>query len=1198
MGRSVWEMGCNQDPRAKADDDYLKRTAEMSLEERGTCSFVFVTPRRWNTKAEWLEERRAEGSWASVHAYDAIDLETWLEEAPATSRWLGEMLGVASPSFLTPHEWWQQWATASVPPLPFGLVAARRHGEADTLLKKLRQGEAVISVQADDRREAVAFVVAAMVEADALDLLDRTLIVTSSELRVPAAGMARLIVVVDVKEGHEANFGDRRNITIVRAYPRGRRDVQDSVQLSHVPSQTFRSQLQLMGFSEEAAGALARQTGHSVPVLRRRLSPDPDIRRPIWAKDRVSAKRLLPFAVAGAWVERERFHDSTVLQLIGEFGDGETEDIRDDLLTLDDAPVARYGNVNVVVSQLDALFAIGPYIDCNDLDRFFQLVPELLGERDPALDLPADQWWMANVLGKSHIYSGALLSGLGDTLCILAMHGAEICGNRLQVDLSYRASQVVRSLMANANEDRWLSIRGQLRTLAEASPSAFLDCLEDELRRSDPAIRAIMGTAGGPGTGECLRTNLLWALEILAWHPSNFSRVAAIVFELQRFNICDNWSNSPASTAKTLFRAWLPATSLAVNERMQVLRGLSEKYRNPVLNVCISLLPDGGPGFAIQPIRPQWRSLEHEVPVPTNFDVRDAAIEASRLILDLAPFNKLEFGKLLEVSPRLHPDDFNRLVDQIECWAPDANDEERADLLRDLRRHEVLHAYQNTLGEDCDASAVRRLEIALEPTTLTARHSWLFDRPHIEWRSLVEDEEVGRISWQQRDALVRSKRAEAIAEIREQMGDELAFEFALGVKCPDLVAQVLVTPDVPNSEVADWVARALLHRSGEAAATFLRQMLWISGFNDLKGVVEKLNQKGILDAAVVARRLVENLPGNRSGWEVAEELGAEAESTYWRTVSIRLWDDTPTNEVEFAIAKLLDAQRARSAFAAMSFWPDRLSPDWWERILQSVVNGEEADGPFPDAYHLDEVFKRLDGAENISNHRIASLELPFIPLLCRHGHRHHERALAVHRELARDPSLFVQFLCWQYRRRDGKEDPGQQGVPLDRQKFLAELAHHTLEGWNEVPGLGEDGEIVETAFNAWADEAMRQASEADRREVAETHFGALLARFARRRPWNNWLPMPILDFLDRSENSGLRDKFDLGVRNSRGVTTRGPYDGGEQERKLAQRYRSLANRYGNSHPRVSSVLTSVAESYEWDARRQDERAAVGERWHP
>lgn len=1198
QGRSVWEMGCNQEPRAKADGDYKKRTAETPQDEREESSFIFVTPRRWNTKDEWQEERRQEGFWSAVHVYDAIDIETWLEEAPATSRWLGELLGVASLGLLTPQEWWRKWSTASVPPISMRLVATRRHNETNTLLKKLRDGDHVVPVQADDRSEAIAFVVAALIESDALDLLDRTLVVTSGGVKIPTVGASRLIAIADVPEGQEADFGDRRNVTIVRAYSRGRVDVQDSVQLSHVPSQTFRSELEAMGLAEDEAEILARKTGHSVPVLRRQLSPDPEVRRPVWARDRVSAKQLLPFALAGSWVEREHFHDDTVLQLLGEFADGETERVRDALLTLDDAPIAKYGNVNVVVSQLDALFAIGPYIERTDLDRFFQLVPELLGERDPALDLPQDQWWMANVLGKGRSYSGALLSGLGDTLCILAIHGAEICGNRLQIDLAYRANQVVRALMQNANEERWLSIRGHLRTLAEASPNTFLDCLEEELRRPEPAIHAIMGTTGGPSSGECLRTNLLWALELLAWHPMYFSRAAGVVCDLQRFEIKDNWSNSPISTARSLFRAWLPATSLGVPERMCVLRNLAKQFRSAVINVCISLLPDGGQGFAIKPARPQWRALEQEVPVPTNIDVRDAAIEASRLLLDLIPFNKVELEKLLEIAPRLHPDDFSRLVGEIERWAIDADEEEKAELRHDLRRREVMRAYQDGKDGDDLVVSLRRIETALQPVTATARHRWLFESGYVEWRSLVEDEGEGRLSWQEREARVRQKRVEAIREIQEELGEDQAFEFSLGVKQPDLVAQVLVPPDASPEIGAKWVARVLEHQPSEAANTFLRQVLWTAGWNDLRAVLSILRKNGTLKNAAVRHRLAEHLPGRAPGWSAAEELGNDVAATYWSTVSIRIWDDTPSEEIEYAIGKLLDAQRPRSAFAATGLWPDRLSPEQWERILQGIAYGQEPDGVLPSAYHLDEVLKRLDEADNISDERIATLELPFVPLLCSYGHRHHERTLAVHRELARDPSLFVQLLCWHYHRRDGRDDPGQQGVTPERQKFLAELAYHALEGWNKLPGLNKDGDIIEKDFIAWAEEAMRQAAEADRKEVAETHFGALLARFARRRPWEDWLPLTILDFLDRAENGGLREKFDLGVRNARGVTTRGPYDGGEQERRLAGRYRELAARHGNSHPRVSALLISIAKGYEWDARREDERAAVGERWHP
>ena len=268
------------------------------------------------------------------------------------------------------------------------------------------------------------------------------------------------------------------------------------------------------------------------------------------------------------------------------------------------------------------------------------------------------------------------------------------------------------------------------------------------------------------------------------------------------------------------------------------------------------------------------------------------------------------------------------------------------------------------------------------------------------------------------------------------------------------------------------------------------------------------------------------------------------------------------------------------------------------QIIQAIARGEELNGPLPDAYHLDEVFEYLDSVEGISDDQIAGLELPFVALLCRHGHRVHKRTLALHRELARDPTFFTQLLCWLYRRRDGVDDPEQKTLSPEQKKNLADIAYHTLEGWNMVPGCRDGGKVDSGQFTPWAEDAFLRAAEVSRKEAAESHFGGLLARFARWRSWDDWLPECVLSFLDRPENGSLRERFELGVRNARGVTTRGPYDGGAQERQLAARYRELATRYRITYPRVSVLLSATAENYEQDARRQDDEAAVGERWHP
>ena len=40
-----------------------------------------MTPRNWPGKDKWVKEKEALGEWKSVRAYDASDLEQWLEQS-------------------------------------------------------------------------------------------------------------------------------------------------------------------------------------------------------------------------------------------------------------------------------------------------------------------------------------------------------------------------------------------------------------------------------------------------------------------------------------------------------------------------------------------------------------------------------------------------------------------------------------------------------------------------------------------------------------------------------------------------------------------------------------------------------------------------------------------------------------------------------------------------------------------------------------------------------------------------------------------------------------------------------------------------------------------------------------------------------------------------------------------------------------
>jgi hypothetical protein len=124
-GRSVWELGVNQDVKGKADDDFEKRTAETSAEIRRETAYVFLTPRHWEHKKEWAEDHK--GDWKEVRAYDADDLEQWLETAPSVAAWFGRIIGSRPPGVDDIAARWDGLSQCATRPLlPSVFLAGRK----------------------------------------------------------------------------------------------------------------------------------------------------------------------------------------------------------------------------------------------------------------------------------------------------------------------------------------------------------------------------------------------------------------------------------------------------------------------------------------------------------------------------------------------------------------------------------------------------------------------------------------------------------------------------------------------------------------------------------------------------------------------------------------------------------------------------------------------------------------------------------------------------------------------------------------------------------------------------------------------------------------------------------------------------------------------------------------------------------------
>ena len=158
IGKSGWEFGCNEDPKQKADEDYAARVKAIPAAERAELNFVFVTPRKWNGKDKWLKEKQAIGDWKSVRAYDASDLEQWLEQSLQAQGWLSEKMGSPPEGVHSLDERWHAWASVTDPELPKEIFAPSVEHFKSTVKNWIENSApSPLIVCGDSKLEALAF---------------------------------------------------------------------------------------------------------------------------------------------------------------------------------------------------------------------------------------------------------------------------------------------------------------------------------------------------------------------------------------------------------------------------------------------------------------------------------------------------------------------------------------------------------------------------------------------------------------------------------------------------------------------------------------------------------------------------------------------------------------------------------------------------------------------------------------------------------------------------------------------------------------------------------------------------------------------------------------------------------------------------------------------------------------------------------
>ena len=1203
-GVSGWEFGVNKNVKEKADRDFANRVLSIDDAERANTSFVFVTPRRWVRKNDWVARKKSEKLWKDVRVYDASDLEQWMEQSLVAQTWFANQANRPSYGVRTLDRCWFDWANVTIPVLHPSLFAAAIETWNDTIRSFLmKDGADPLVVTADSVEEALAFLSQVLTTPEFEKYKDLVLVFDEvGVLPKLAQGATDFIAVAHTREV-EREFGPySKSLRTIVIYPRNAIAGPD-IELLPLRFEAFQNALKAMDQSRDEIVRLNNASCRSLTVLRRLLSNTPAVRIPAWAEDPKIATEVVPLALVGAWnVQNEA--DKTILSEIAGVSFDELDNRIRKLLRLNDSPVWSIGEFQGVTSKIDSFFAVAGMVTRTDIERFFKVALTVLGEEDPALDLPEGERWAAVSRGKRRKFSNTVRESIAETLVLLAVNGKDRFGKCLDFDGEREVAKTLQELLLPLTTKKLEANDHELPLYAEAAPKTFLRIIEDDLRAEESEVKRLLRPVNTGFFDSCPRAGLLWALEGLAWNPNTFPRVVKILAQLSEVEINDNWGNKPIESLNSIFRVWMPQTAANSEMRLKAIRMLLEKHPAVGWKVCIQQLPEHGRFVGKYSYKPKWRPDGHGVdpdghefgePFTNAGPIHAFVKEMVELVLDRSSYT---VEMLCDLVSRLYlfaPDHQARVWEIIGQWRDKgANNEDIASLREKIRLTFFSRWGRKKFNEGGYADLLEKARAVyadLQSRDIVSEYEWLFRRSWVD--ELPEEYDGDELDFRALDRHVEKLRAEALINVVREQGISGVIALSDKGKCQREIGYLLVSGILTDEQMEDLILQCLSPSENDSRRRdIISGALWSLSNERRKTLYESLRGK-ISEGDALSLLFLS--PYRASTWELVDQLSTEARSRYWDEVVPRYLFNSPDENNE-SIRRLLEVGRPRAAFVSMQIKLEEVRPSMLVQMLYAMTQqGQDKEGECQlDSENVRHAFELINQNSALTLEEKAWLEFAYLEVLTPLMRWEEQRRIPnLERYIEEHPEFFVRAVVWVYKRDDGREDPVEFHVSEDRDRW-AQRGYHLLETLGRIPGQDKrTKEEQREKLEEWVTAVRRSCAELSRSDIGDFCLGKLFSNSSIGED-GVWPNEAIRDVMEDLQSTYISQGAYTGLYNARGAHWR--KEGGDQERGLADKYRAYANALLFSHPFVSStVLMSIVETYEHEAEERDTEVEVRNR---
>ncbi len=498
-------MGVNKDSSVKANNDYEKRISKGKKD----TTYIFITTQIFNKSNDWISEKKADKSfpWKDLKCIERDRLFEWFRRCPEVATKWAEKWGLKSKGLYSISEVWDEWNIACKNEVPLELIKALGTDNDKKILDFIESLENNFLVTASSVDEARLYVSSVFLLSDKKEtnIDNEVLCADTSEAfeGILKHGFSSNIIITPLQDGSLRNQAFQKGIKVIQILRKTgthqKVDIELPIRINH---SIFHDILKKTGFESEKISKWQNESGRNITTLRNILAEEPTP----WAENITPS--LLAALLVGGWSSNSEDDVKTMIALSGKDTYHKFEQELQASIICNNPPVQYEEPYYRIISSYSAYPVIADHLTPSLLEMFSDTCIKILSKYDKVKTLNFDEKINASFSGVSNTFSNIIRMSLADSL----IHLSIILKDK---NKSYMIDNIVKEVIGT-DINQWNSNRPFLDELAEASPIAFLDALENSYDNNKEDFYTLVNTKDTFMNGAGTYTSILSALELIA----------------------------------------------------------------------------------------------------------------------------------------------------------------------------------------------------------------------------------------------------------------------------------------------------------------------------------------------------------------------------------------------------------------------------------------------------------------------------------------------------------------------------------------------------------------------------------------------------------------------------------------------------------------------------------------------------------